>query len=82
MLNNITQLKVYVDKNNIDFNMFLSFVQCKLNEHQIPQIYDIFESLVDEIYIFEMINKGRTLAVDDNDHEQLGEYSFVKIPCH
>lgn len=82
VVTNIIQLRDYVDKNNIDFNMFLSFVQCKLNEQQIPQIYDIFESLVDKIYIFEMHNVGGTLTVGDNSHDQLGEYGLVKIPCN
>ena len=58
VVQNITALKKYKVAHGIELPMFISFVRNELNKDDIPQLYEKFGALVDEIYIYPCLNQG------------------------
>ena len=55
---NIRDLHEYVEKQNLDFPVFISFVKTKVTANEIDTLYGDFADIVDNIYIFGCGNQG------------------------
>jgi len=59
---NIKALRDYILKKDIDLPIFLSFVRNELNKGDLDALYETFDNIVDQIYVFDCANQAGAMS--------------------
>ena len=82
VLKNAEDLRKYITDNNINLNVFLSFVKTLLTEHTMDKIETDFGKLVDKIYYYDCVNQGGAFCdLVEKGIVREGELKTLPSPC-
>lgn len=81
--NNMADLRKYVDENDVDLGIYLSFIKNNLNASEADKLDAVFGDLIDKIYVFDCANQGGEMLelVDKGIVDQAQFEKGAKIPC-
>ncbi len=71
------------EKGEIDYSLFISFIECEWNKNETKLFHEIFEDKVDKIYVFECINMGGNYRAEELLRKGLVQSvkCGVTVPC-